>query len=176
MIQGVLALGRAVNLGYHASGFLRLCRRAVRKLARLTPIPAMTKAFTIIPLSHEYHNSLNTLERIRLGYPLCLELNQYKGVLDSCPFGPGLSKSLNWHLSFRQDWHQNGTAQSCCVILGFITQSKYLYEALREAYLPKFQVFLLLEPPFIPAGFALRILPSSLASWTHPWANSASAV
>ena len=27
-------------------GFLRLCRRAVRKLAKLTLIPAMTKAFT----------------------------------------------------------------------------------------------------------------------------------
>ena len=29
---------------------------------------------------------------IRLGYPLFAQQNQYKGVLDSCPFGPGLSK------------------------------------------------------------------------------------
>jgi len=135
----------------------------------------MTKAFTIIPLPIypwitqivKYTRKKN-YKVFRLGYPLFAQQNQYKGVLDSCPFGPGLSKLLNGLLSFRQDWHQNGTAQSCCVILGFITQSKYLYGALREAYLPKFQVFLLLEPRFIPAGFALRKLPSSQTKLDTP--------
>ena len=49
MIQVVLALGRAVNLGYRASGFLRLSRRAVRKLAWLTLIPTSTKPNTKVP-------------------------------------------------------------------------------------------------------------------------------
>ena len=50
VILGVLILGRAVNLVYHASGFLRLCRRAVRRLARLTLIPSMTIAFSTLQL------------------------------------------------------------------------------------------------------------------------------
>ena len=54
-----------------------------------------------------------------------------------------------------------GTVQSCCVILGSITQSKYNLEALREAYLPTLQVFFLLEPLLIPAGISLRTLPFS---------------
>ena len=54
-----------------------------------------------------------------------------------------------------------GTVQSCCVILGSITQSKYYIGALREAYLPNLQVFFLLGPSFIPAGLALRKLPFS---------------
>ena len=54
-----------------------------------------------------------------------------------------------------------GTVQSCCVILGSITQSKYLYGALKEAYLPNLQVCFFLEPLHIPVGFALRKLPSS---------------
>ena len=39
-------MGRAVILVSHASGFLRLCRRALHKLAWLTPIPVMTKVYT----------------------------------------------------------------------------------------------------------------------------------
>ena len=38
-----------------------------------------------------------------------------------------------------------GTVQSCCVILGFITQSKYNIVALREAFLPNLQVLLPLD-------------------------------
>ena len=54
-----------------------------------------------------------------------------------------------------------GTVQSCCVILGFITQSKYNSGALREAFLPNLQVLLLESHPFIPPGLALRKLPFS---------------
>ena len=54
-----------------------------------------------------------------------------------------------------------GMVQSCCVILGSITQSKYLYGALKEACLPNLQVCFFLEPPNIPVGLALRKLPSS---------------
>ena len=54
-----------------------------------------------------------------------------------------------------------GTVQSCCVILGFITHSKYYFEALREAYLPNLQVLLFPEPLFIPAGFSHRKLSFS---------------
>ena len=102
-----------------------------------------------------------------LGYPFC--------PAKSLNRGPGLLSIRSRVIKIIELTHilsagltPEGTVQSCCVILGFITQSKYLYGALREAYLPKFQVFLLLEPPSIPVGFALRKLPSSLASWTHP--------
>ena len=42
-----------------------------------------------------------------------------------------------------------GTVQSCCVILGFITQSKYNIGVFREAFLPNLQVLLPLGALFL---------------------------
>ena len=108
-------MGRAVNLVYHASGFLRLCRRAVRKLAGLTLIPEMTKAFAAVPLIPDLHKSLNTLEKNKAGLPPFAQRNQYKGVLDSCPLGPGLSKIIEWSpilsAGLKPEW--DGTVLLC---------------------------------------------------------------
>ena len=54
-----------------------------------------------------------------------------------------------------------GTVQSCCVILGSITQSKYFYVVLREAFLPTLQVLFLLDATFYPCRFSCRKLPFS---------------
>ena len=84
----------------------------------------MTKAFTTIPLIPDLHKSLNTLEKNKAGLPPFAQRNQYKGVLDSCPLGPGLSKIIEWSSILSAGLKPEGTVQSCCVILGSITQSK----------------------------------------------------
>ena len=144
-------MGRAVNLVYHASGFLRQCRRALRKLAWLTHIPDTAQLYVILYMIHKLH----------IGFYPNFVLVFKIWVLDSCPIGPGLSKIIEWTIILSARLKPEGTVQSCCVILGSITQSKYNFEALREAYLPTLQVFFLLEPLPIPAGFALRKLPFS---------------
>ena len=60
-----------------------------------------------------------------------------------------------------------GTVQSCCVILGSITQSKYYYGALREAFLPTLQVLFLPEPPLSLQGSPSGSSLLARLSWTH---------
>ena len=148
-----MTLGRAVNLVYRASGLLRLRRRAVRKLVRLMFIvyTRNDKSFhyyTINPRITQFVTRKN-----KAGLPPFAQQNQYKRVLDSCLIGPGLSKSLNGQYIIRQDWHQNGKVQSCCVILVF------------WGLLPKVNIFRGLE------GGVFAQLPSSLSSWApfYPW-------
>ena len=111
------------------------------------------------------------------GLPPFAYWTQYKGVLDSCPIGPGLSKIIEWtSILFRQDWHQSGKVQSCCVILG-LPKVNFFFEGLEGGLLAHSPSSLLSWAFFYPC----RVLPSGFSllarlSWTHPWANSASAV
>ena len=167
------SLGRAVIVVSHASGFLRLCRRALHKLARLDLIPVSTKYlqrfyyYTINPLitqiQHKIanikqtnHNSLRYEQLLnwilhKYGFPFLVSHFPNK-------IGPGLlsirSRVIenNWMVIYLVSARlkPEGTVQSCCVILGFITQSKYFYMGLREAYLPTLQVLFLLDAIFYP--------------------------
>ena len=82
-----------------------------------------------------------------LGYPFC-PAKSIKG-------GPGLLSIRSRVIKIIELTHilsagltPEGTVQSCCVILGFITQSIIIFGALREAFLPNLQVLLPLEPRY----------------------------
>ena len=95
-----------------------------------------------------------------LGYPFCPVYSQNRGP-GLLSFGPGLSKTVELTHIFSAGLTPEGTVQSCCVILGFITQSKYYTGPRGRLSCPisKFSSFL--SHPFIPVGFALRKLPFS---------------
>ena len=50
-----------------------------------------------------------------MGFPLFAQRNLSKGVLDSCPIGPGLSKIIEWSpiLSARLTPEREGTVLLC---------------------------------------------------------------
>ena len=78
-------------------------------------------------------------------------------LLDSCTFSPGLSNKLNWHIYYSAGLNQSEKVQSCCVILGFITQSKILYWGLERELFTHSPNFLPSWASFIPEGFAPQV-------------------
>ena len=103
-----------------------------------------------------------------------------KGVLGSCPASPGLSKS-NWLVTIfilyvLRNWNQRGRYSSAELFWGLLPKVNTIVRPWGRLTCPISK-----SSSFLSLFYSCRVLPaghSLLArlSWTHPWANSASAV
>ena len=116
------------------------------------------------PVQQHYQNYTQT------GFSLS-NPNLLQRVLDFLSTQSRVTNKIEWTSFFSIRLQPEGTVQSYCVILGSITQSKYLYGASREAYLPKIQVFHLLGPSLSLQGFPCRTLSSSPTKLDTPWSQ-----
>ena len=154
-------MGRAVILVYHASGFLRLCMRAVHIVAWLTLIPHYSynrqQTFNprdIIATTKEIENKKQNQGGVPLFAP---KYKRGPGLLSSQP--RVTKKQLIGHYYFYMfygtDTRGEGTVPLSYFGVYYLKVNTYR-KALREVHLSILQVFLLLEPFFIPAWFSLQ--------------------
>ena len=169
---GVSSLGRAVILVSHASGFLRLCRRALHKLAWLTHIPLRQKYniqrfyyYTInswiTQIHHKTTNMKQTSNRYKKTercwvFPFLPSVIFKKGSWALVHLVQGYQNKLNGHLyCFGKTKTRVGRLVLLCYFLGSITRYNYRYRGL-ERGLPALTSWGSLSwAPYIPAGLTL---------------------